>query len=184
MRTDVAPRIETARLVLRTSTLDDLGAHAAMLGDPRVMHHLTGAGIAREDAWRRLIQGPGLWAMLGYGYWAVERRSDGRYIGQLGFADFKREMVPSIEGLPEMGWLFAAEAHGQGYASEGVEAALRWADEALKASEIVAIISPQNAPSIRLAGRAGFVRGEETTYKDGPTIVFRRPRPAETLETT
>ena len=154
-----------------------------MLGDPRVMHHLTGDGIAREDAWRRLLQGPGLWAMLGYGYWSVERRSDGRYIGQLGFADFKREMEPSLDGLPEMGWLFAAEVHGQGFALEGVTAALRWADEALKAREIVAIISPDNAPSIRLAERTGFARAEQTIYKSGATLVFRRPRPAETLET-
>lgn len=145
-----------------------------MLGDAEVMRHLTGAGIAREDAWRRLLQGPGLWAMLGYGYWSVERRSDGRYIGQLGFADFKRDMEPSLEGLPEMGWLFAAEVHGQGFASEGVAAALAWADEALKEQEIVAIISPANAPSIRLAERVGFVRSEETRYKSEATLVFRR----------
>ena len=31
-------------------------------------------------------------------------------------------MQPSIEGLPEMGWLLAAHAHGQGYAAEGVAA--------------------------------------------------------------
>lgn len=171
---DVAPRIETARLVLRTSIPDDLDAHAAMLGDDAVMRHLTGAGLAREDAWRRMLQGPGLWAMLGFGYWSVERRSDGRYIGQLGFADFKRDMEPSLDGLPEMGWLFAAEAQGQGFAREGVEAALAWADEQLKAPEIVAIISPANAPSIRLAERTGFARTEETTYKGEATLVFRR----------
>ncbi|HEX8194064.1 MAG TPA: GNAT family N-acetyltransferase [Allosphingosinicella sp.] len=181
---DVAPRIETARLVLRTSIPQDLDAHAAMLGDPAVMHHLTGAGLPREDAWRRMLQGPGLWAMLGYGYWSVERRADNRYIGQLGFADFKRDMVPSLDGLPEMGWLFAADAQGQGFAREGVEAALRWADEALKPAEIVAIIAPHNAPSIRLAERTGFVRAEETAYKGEPTLVFRRRRQAETMETT
>jgi len=171
---DVAPRIETARLVLRTSTPDDLPAHASMLGDPEVMRHLTGAGLPREEAWRRLLQGPGLWAMLGYGYWSVERRSDGRYIGHLGFADFKRDMAPSLEGLPEMGWLFAAEAHGQGLAREGVDAALGWADAALKAPEIVAVIAPANTPSIRLAERTGFVRTDETTYKGAPMLVFRR----------
>ncbi|HEX8643419.1 MAG TPA: GNAT family N-acetyltransferase [Allosphingosinicella sp.] len=171
---DAAPRIETARLLLRSSTQADLDAHAAMLGDDGVMHHLTGAGIPREDAWRRLLQGPGLWVMLGYGYWSVERREDGKYIGQLGFADFKRELEPSIEGVPEMGWLFAAEAQGQGFALEGVTAALAWADEVLRAAEIVAIIAPDNARSIRLAERTGFFRAEETLYKRDPSVIFRR----------
>ena len=173
---DVAPRIETARLVLRTSRKEDLAAHAAMLGDGAVMRHLTGMPLQREDAWRRLLQGPGLWAMLGYGYWSVERRSDGGYIGHIGFADFKREMLPSLEGLPEMGWLLAREAQGQGLAFEGVTAALAWADETLRAPEIAAIISPDNAPSIRLAERAGFVRAEETVYKNDAILVFRRRR--------
>lgn len=174
---DAAPRIETARLVLRPSISADLDAHAAMLGDEEVVRHLTGAPIPREDAWRRLLQGPGLWAMLGYGYWSVERRSDGRYIGQLGFADFKREMAPSLDGLPEMGWLFAREAQGQGLALEGVTAALAWADGALGAAEIAAIIAPGNAPSIRLAERVGFVRAEETHYKGEATLIFRRLKP-------
>ena len=144
-----------------------------MLGDPAVMRHL-GPPHAREDAWRRLLQGPGLWAMLGYGYWSVDRREDGAYLGQLGFADFKREIEPSIEGVPEMGWLFAAHGQGQGFALEGVSAALAWADEALDAREIVAIISPDNARSIRLAERTGFARAEETSYRGDPTLIFRR----------
>lgn len=151
-----------------------------MLADAEVMRHLTGAPMAREDAWRRLLQAPGLWAMLGYGYWCVERREDGAYIGQLGFADFKREIDPPIEGLPEMGWLFASGVHGKGYALEGVNAALRWADESLAAPEIVAIIAPDNAPSIRLAERAGFVRAEETSYRGDPSLIFRRRVTIET----
>lgn len=147
-----------------------------MLADPAVMRHLTGAPLPREDAWRRLLQGPGLWAMLGFGYWTVERREDGAYLGQLGFADFKRDLEPSLVGLPEMGWLFVSAAHGRGYAMEGVTAALAWADEALHAPEIAAIIAPANAPSIRLAERAGFVRAEETLYNGEPTLVFRRRR--------
>jgi RimJ/RimL family protein N-acetyltransferase len=120
--------------------------------------------------------------MLGYGYWSVERRSDGRYIGHLGFADFKRDMEPSLEGLPEMGWIFASDAQGQGFALEGVSAALAWADAALKAPEIAAIVSPDNAPSIRLAERTGFAPAEQTSYKGDPILVFRR-RAAETIET-
>ena len=73
-----------------------------------------------------------LWSLLGYGYWAVERREDGAMIGQIGFADFKRDMAPGIEDLPEMGWMFAREASGQGYATEAAAAALAWADATLK----------------------------------------------------
>ena len=149
-----------------------------MLADPAVMRHLGAAPLAREDAWRRLLQGPGLWATLGYGYWSVERREDGTYIGLLGFADFKRDLSPSLDGIPEMGWLFAAAVHGQGYASEGVAAALAWADAALRAPEIVAIIAPDNAPSIRLAEKAGFARAEATLYKGDPTLIYRRRGPS------
>ena len=98
--------------------------------------------------------------MFGYGYWAVERREDGRFIGQIGFADFKRDMTPSIEGLPEMGWLFAADAFGQGYASEAVGAGLDWIDRALAPAEVVAIIDEANVASIRVAEKAGFARRE------------------------
>jgi RimJ/RimL family protein N-acetyltransferase len=78
-----------------------------------------------------------------------------------------------------MGWVFAREAHGQGYASEAVGAGLDWADEALKGREFVAIISPANAPSIRVAERGGFVRAEEGCYKDESILLFRRPPAGE-----
>lgn len=169
-----APRIETARLVLRSIRAEDLDAHAAMLGDPEVMRYLGTSPLSREESWRKLLTGPGLWSLLGYGYWAVERREDGAYLGQLGFADFQRDGLPQLHGLPEMGWLFARAAQGQGYASEGVAAALAWADEHLRAAVIPAIIHPDNAPSIRLAERNGFVIGETAAYRGEPTLVLRR----------
>jgi RimJ/RimL family protein N-acetyltransferase len=175
---DAAPRIETERLVLRASEARDLDGHAAMLGDAQTMRYIAGP-LPREDAWRRLLQGRGLWAMLGYGYWTVARREDDLYIGQIGFADFKRDLLPSIVGLPEMGWLMVSAAHGQGLAAEAVRAALGWAETELKAPEVVAIIAPENAPSVRLAERTGFVRADETLYRDEPTLIFRRRSPAK-----
>src|SRR5687767_13980357 len=144
------------------------------MADPAVVRHLGGTPFSREESWRKLLASPGLWVLLGYGYWVAERREDGAYLGQIGFADFKREMVPSIEGLPEMGWIFAPAVRGQGYATEAVLAALAWADETLKAPEMVAIIDPDNRPSIRLAGKAGFDRREDALYKGEPILLFRR----------
>jgi RimJ/RimL family protein N-acetyltransferase len=171
----VIPLLTTERLILRPYQAADLDPIAAMMTDPAVMRHIGNQTHPREDAWRRMLCGPGMWLLLGYGYWAVERRSDGALIGQLGFADFKRGMTPSIEGLPELGYVFAAEAHGQGYGFEGAAAALRWADEQLTAPEIVAIIDPGNAPSIRVAEKSGFTFREPATYKGEDILLFRRP---------
>jgi len=120
------------------------------------------------------VRRAGFWALLGYGFWVAERNVDGAYLGQIGFADFKRDMIPSIEGLPEMGWIFAPEAQGQGYCSEAVALALRWADQALGGAEIVAIIDHANAASIRVAEKAGFSVREEARYRDAPILLFRR----------
>jgi RimJ/RimL family protein N-acetyltransferase len=172
--TPEAPILETPRLRLRPFRESDLEAQAATLADPDVVRHLGGTPFSREDSWRRMLAASGMWALLGYGYWLAERREDGAYLGQIGFADIKRDMIPNIEGLPEMGWIFSPQAQGQGYATEAGLAALAWADEALKAREIVAIISHGNAPSIRVAEKLGFGRSEEAVYKSEPILLFHR----------
>ena len=172
-----APVLETARLRLRNYRAGDLEEEAQTLGDPEVARFLGGKTLSREEAWRKLLCGPGLWALVGYGYWAVERKSDGRLIGKAGFADFKREMTPSIEGIPEIGWIFSPHAQGQGYATEAVAAALKWSDEVLKADEVTAIIDHANAASIRVAEKNGFSDREEASYRGEPILLFRRKRP-------
>ena len=171
-----APVLETARLILRPFRADDGDAQAAMMGNAEVMRHLGGKPLAREDAWRKLLCGAGLWRLFGYGYWAVIRREDDAMIGQVGFADFQRDMNPPIIGLPEMGWLFAREAAGQGYATEAAIAGLAWIDEALRPPETVAIIDFENRPSIRVAEKCGFAERETATYRGEELLLFRRRR--------
>jgi RimJ/RimL family protein N-acetyltransferase len=173
--TATAPILETPRLRLRGFRATDLDAQQAAMTDPEVYRFLGGAPAAREETWRKILGSPGLWNLLGYGYWAAERREDGAYLGQIGFADFKRDMSPSIEGIPEMGWIIASDAQGRGYATEAVLAALAWADQALGGGEIVAIISHSNAASIRIAEKGGFSTREEAVYKGEPILLFRRP---------
>ena len=170
-----APLLETARLTLRPFRAEDVGAWARMMADAEVMRHLGGP-LAREESWRKLLCGAGLWTLFGYGYWAIERRADGAMIGQVGFADFKRGMTPSIEGIPEMGWLFASAAAGQGYATEAARAALEWADRILGAREIVAIVGAANPASIRVAEKCGFAEREDAVYRGEPILLFRRRR--------
>ena len=170
-----APRLETERLILRDFTRDDLDAHAATLGDIEVMRHIGGEALTREDTMRRIFMAVGQWPVAGMGSWAVERKSDGKLVGQCGFLDFARDMQPNIEGQPEMGWIFDPSVHGQGIAREACEAALKWLDENLGPVEVPAIINIGNEPSMKLAERLGFVRGPDGTYKDEPIAIFRRP---------
>jgi RimJ/RimL family protein N-acetyltransferase len=171
---EACPVLQTARLTLRPFGADDTPAQSAMMGDPAVMHHIGGQGLTREESWRKLLCGAGMWSLFGWGYWAVERRAGGPMIGQIGFADFKRGMTPSIEDIPEMGWLLAAEAGGQGFATEAGLAALAWLDAIHGPTEVAAIIDAANAPSIRVAEKLGFGRREEARYKDEPILLFRR----------
>ena len=172
-----APTLETERLLLRGFREDDLPEHAAILADPVVMKHFGGHGFGREESWRRLLGGVGLWQLQGTGLLAAERKSDGKMIGHVGLFDYHREIEPSIEGRPELGYIFASEVHGQGLAREACDAILAWADATLDSDEIVAIISIGNDPSIRLAERLGFERQPDGVYRDEPISLWSRRRP-------
>ena len=170
-----APRIDTERLILRPFGAGDLDAHSATLGDEEVMRHVGGKALNREDAWRRLLGGIGMWSLIGMGPWAVEQKSDGRMVGHCGFFQFERDMTPKILGEPEMGWMFDRSVHGQGIAFEACQAALAWAEDALAVDSFPAIIDFENVASIKLAERLGFVRQEDANYRDAPIAFFRRP---------
>ncbi|MEX0643663.1 MAG: GNAT family N-acetyltransferase, partial [Parvularculaceae bacterium] len=117
----------------------------------------------------------GFWSLTGYGFWIVEEKRTGRFLGEVGVADFKRAITPSLAGKPEFGWIIVGDAHRQGYATEAIGAALAWAKENLAAEKYCCIIDPDNAPSIRVAENCGFKEKARTTYKKKPIIILERP---------
>jgi RimJ/RimL family protein N-acetyltransferase len=177
MAIDSAPPIDTARLALRGHRPADLAESAALWADPIVIRHIGGRPFTREESWTRLLRYAGHWALLGFGYWVVRERATGRFVGEVGLADYRRDMTPSFEGTPEAGWVLAPWAHGQGFAGEAVTAALAWIDSVLKAPRTVCIIDPDNAASLRVAARAGYREQVRTTYTGEPTILLERAAP-------
>jgi RimJ/RimL family protein N-acetyltransferase len=172
-----APTIDTARLRLRAPTPNDFEAACQLWAHPDVYRYTGGSPGSREEVWRRLLANAGTWALLGYGSWAVEQRSDGAYLGQVGFLHAMREMQPPF-GADEVeaGWALAPAAHGRGVASEAVGAALEWADAHLPGRPIVCIVSPGNAPSLKVASKFGFRERARGAYHGEPTIQFERTR--------
>lgn len=172
-----APRLETERLVLRETQVEDFEGGAALWGDEQVVRHIGGQPSTPTASWARMLRFPGLWALLGYGYWTLEERASGTFCGQVGFADFKRELSVDISGVPEAGWVLSTAVHGKGYATEAMRAALAWLDESVDAPQSCCLIDPENAASIRVAEKLGY-QGRQEAVLSGtmPTAVFWRPR--------
>lgn len=171
----VAPIIETARLRLRPHRPGDLEDSARMWADPIVTRYIGGRPATPEEVWSRLLRYAGLWSLLGFGYWAVEERSSGRFIGEAGFADFRRQLTPSLDGAPEIGWALIPPAHGQGYATEIVGAAVDWGDAHLEAKRTVCLIDPGNGASLTVARRCGYREYARAEYKGALSILLERP---------
>ncbi len=169
-----APTIETERLLLRAWTKNDFRPWLAIMHHPDVHRHFGPEPIGLEECWRRLAASVGSWQILGFGSWAVERKADYRLVGNVGLFNAWRDLEPQFGEEPEMGWIFAAETHGRGLASEACDAALAWAEGNLEPTQIWAIIAPNNAPSLKLAERLGFEFHNHTTYNGDPTMVLKR----------
>ena len=168
------PIIETKNLILREHRANDFLALKTMWADPKVVEFISGSPSTEQQSWMRLLNYLGHWHLLEFGYWAIEEKSSKRYIGEIGFADFKRDINPPINGIPESGWVLSSDMHGKGYASEALNAILDWSDKNLKTDRTVCIIGPDNLKSIKLAEKCGYVKVVETTFNDKPTIMFSR----------
>jgi RimJ/RimL family protein N-acetyltransferase len=175
-----APIVETDRLRLRGHTLADFEASFAMWSEPSVARYIGGKPSTREEAWGRLLRYVGHWALLGFGYWLVEEKESGRFAGEIGLSNFLRAIEPPLAPVPEAGWVLAPWAQGRGFATEAVSATLRWMEQHHGTGRTVCLINPENAPSLRVAARVGYVELSRVDYHGEPNIVLERlaPRPS------
>ncbi|QNP42598.1 GNAT family N-acetyltransferase [Sphingomonas daechungensis] len=140
-----APVLETERLRLRPWRKEDFHPYHALLQHPEVHRHFGPQPMGAEECWRRLTSAVGGWDLNGFGTWAVERKGDGRLVGNAGIFTAWRDLEPEFGEEPEMGWIFAAETHGQGMASEACRAVLGWTEANLAPTPIWAIIAPRTS---------------------------------------
>jgi RimJ/RimL family protein N-acetyltransferase len=167
--------LETERLILRPHGVEDFQDVAALWADPVVVQYISGVPSTPEASWARLLRNIGHWQAMGYGYWAVIDREGGGFLGEVGFSDFKRDIDPELNGLPEAGWVLAQKAHGRGVASEAVKAMHAWADVERDWSETVCLFDPAHAVSQKVALKLGYaVREKAARYQGKPTLVMER----------
>lgn len=167
--------LETPRLRLRPFALGDFEPYAAYWADAAVTRW-TGGGkpVAREDAWLRFLWHPGHWALMGYGFWAVEEKISGALLGEVGFIDLRRDYDPSLNGVPEIGWVLAPAAQGQGYASEAARAAIAWGHQHLGPIRVIAAVNVENRASIRVAEKCGMTECLRKSFHGREAVFFER----------
>ena len=144
---DGAPRIETARLLLRVPELADFDRYAEMFADPATSH--IGGPLSRGEAWRRFLQMPGAWFTQGFGMFSVIEKASGRFLGQAG--PWQPDGWPGTE----VGYAMHADGRGRGHATEACVAAIDWAFDALGWDEVIHSINPANMSSRAVAERLG-----------------------------
>ena len=136
--------IVTSRLKLRSARPGDLEAMHAVLSDPRATRWWSTPPHETLNETRVWLD-----SMIANGPdqpdFVIER--DGVVIGKAGFWK-----------LPEVGYILHPDHWGQGFAGEAVEAAIGHVFATRDIEELTADVDPENAASIRLLERLGFIR--------------------------
>ncbi len=145
--------LRTPRLLLRQWRDDDRAPLAEMNADPEVRRYLGGA-IDRAASDCEFARASATISEFGYGFWALERRTDGVFLGFCGIkpVSFESWFTPAVE----IGWRLAREHWGYGYASEAARASLECGFATLGLAEIVSFTVPGNLRSQAVMHRLGL----------------------------
>nr|WP_296069193.1 GNAT family N-acetyltransferase [uncultured Actinoplanes sp.] len=157
--------MRTERLLLRQWRDDDLRPWAEMNADHQVREFFPAILDQQEAAGSIARFRTGL-ETRGWGWWAIEELSTGRFAGMAG-------LDPVDEGMPfhgvEAGWRLARWAWGKGYATEAARAVFAYGFEQLHLPEILAVAAAGNVRSQAVMSRLGMTHDPAEDFDD-PTM--------------
>lgn len=167
----IVPRITTERLLLRELRLGDFDRYAANLADPLATRFTSGV-VDRRGAWRIFTALSGTWILNGAGWWAVEIRGTGDFIGTVGA--FFREPGTALgtEADLELGWTLFPAFWRRGFATEAARAALAHGFTHHDVRRAIAHIDPANAASIGVSKAIGMTLEGEVDFYGLPTVRY------------
>lgn len=160
-------RLTTSRLLLRELRRSDFDAYADHMADPSATAHLAGV-LDRRRAWSAFAALTGAWMLTGAGWWAVELRATGEFIGTVGgfFRETALALGPAAADL-ELGWNLRKPFWRKGYATEAARAALAFGFARHPVRRAIAHIDEKNVASTGVARAIGMTfEGEVDFYGD------------------
>jgi RimJ/RimL family protein N-acetyltransferase len=145
--------IETRRLVLRKiDPQRDFNEWAHAMADEKTVRYLGTKPMSRAEAWRNMALVIGHWEIRGYGFFSLEHKETGEWIGRVG------PWNPQGWPAPEVGWTISPRHLRQGYAFEAAKASIEFAFSELGWSRVIHVILEGNEPSLALARKLGSSR--------------------------
>ena len=169
--------LDSPRLRLRGWRDGDLDPLGEMCADPRVMRYFP-ALLSRDECAAAMARWRMHFARHGFGFWALERKGDGRFIGLTGLA-WSRLDLPFCPAV-EIAWRLVHDQWRQGLAREAAQASLACAFEQLQLPEVVAYTAAINEPSRQLM-RALGMRHEAHEDFEHPAVPEGHPLRAHVL---
>lgn len=166
------PTLETDRLILRAPCEADAEQEFAFFETDA--SRFVGGPLRPDEVWRQQAAILGHWLMRGYGFWALDDKATGSYLGRVGLWN------PLGWPEPEIGWTLLPAAQGNGYATEAALAARAHAYDVLGWPTAISLILPENEPSKAVARRLGASLDSYYQHpKYGPTEIWRHLAPGE-----
>jgi len=155
---------QTARLQLRQWREEDRAPFAEMNADSRVMEFFP-ALLSRAESDAGIDRQIAHIEKYGWGFWAVERLADQRFLGFVGIKHVSDDMpfAPAVE----IGWRLAVPCWGKGYATEAAQASLRVGFDRLGLEEIVSFTVPGNFRSRAVMEKLGMTRDAQNFLHPG-----------------
>lgn len=158
----MSTELETDRLLLRQWREEDLDPYARLCADPEVMRYLPGV-LTREESAKQIERFVRHWEEHGYGLWAIEEKKTGTFIGFIGL--LRQDDWSEGEHKVEVGWRLDRSFWGNGLATEGALASLRYGFNRLKLPRIISICDPRNSASWRVMEKCGLTYQGEIHWR-------------------
>lgn len=145
--------LETERLRLRRLTADDAEFILRLLNEPSFLRFIGDRGVRTvDDAREYVLNGPvASYEQFGFGLYLVMLKDAGTPIGMCGL--LKRDALDDVD----IGFAFLPEFWLKGFAIEAARAVMEHGRRDFGLKRIVAVTNPDNAGSIRVLEKLGFV---------------------------
>ncbi len=166
--------LETGRLIIRETTVEDVDAFYEIYSDPEITRFMEDLFENPED--EKKYQADYIekvYKLMGFGVWTIVLKETGEVIGRAGYS-----LRNGFDDF-ELGFLIGLKYQHNGYAYEACRAILNYGRDILQIHHVLAFVKEGNLVSLRLCRKLGFeksgdARIEENiygeVYQDGKRV--------------